>query len=84
MFISCILFKIGLDMEQLRNSLERSAFDVFGWLADMMGISRSRVRTYFIYLSCLSLGSSRLFYFFAAFWLNVREYMREGRRVVGL
>ena len=48
-----------------------------------MGISRSRVRTYFIYLSCLSLGSSLLFYFFVAFWLNVREYMREGRRQMG-
>lgn len=70
-------------MEQFRNSLERSAFGVCEWLADKMGISRSRVRTYFIYLSCLSLGSSLLFYFFAAFWLNVRNYMREGRHVIG-
>ena len=67
-------------MDLFRNKLERSAFGVCGWLADRMGIQRRRVRVYFIYLSCLSLGSSLLFYFFAAFWLNVREYMREGKR----
>ena len=69
-------------MDHLRNKLERSAFGVCGWMADKMGISRRRVRVYFIYLSCLSLGSSLLFYFFAAFWLNVREYIREGKRLV--
>ena len=69
-------------MEAFRNRLERSAFGVCAWLADHMGISRRRVRVYFIYLSCLSLGSSLLFYFFAAFWLNVRGYIREGRRFV--
>ncbi len=71
-------------MEVLRRKLERSAFGVCGWLGDKMGIQRSRVRIYFIYLSCLSLGSSLPFYFFAAFWLNVRNYMREGRRQMGL
>lgn len=67
-------------MEFFRRKLEQSAFGVCAWLADRMGIPRSRVRMYFIYLSCLSLGSSLLFYFFAAFWLNVRNYMREGRQ----
>jgi len=68
----------------LRNKVERVAFGVCAWMADRMGIQRRRVRMYFIYLSCLSLGSSVLFYLFAAFWLNVREYMREGkRRLIG-
>lgn len=71
-------------MEIFRRAVEHSAFGVCGWLADKMGIQRRRVRMYFIYLSCLSLGSSLLFYFFAAFWLNVRNYMREGRRQIGL
>ncbi|TXF88586.1 PspC domain-containing protein [Neolewinella aurantiaca] len=67
-------------MDILRNKVERVAFGVCAWMADRMGIQRRRVRMYFIYLSCLSLGSSVLFYLFAAFWLNVREYMREGKR----
>lgn len=64
-------------MENFRNTLERSAFGVCAYLADKMGISRTRVRTYFIYLSCLTLGSPLLLYFFAAFWLNFRRYLRE-------
>ncbi|WP_116105726.1 PspC domain-containing protein [Lewinella sp. IMCC34191] len=71
-------------MEEFRRKLEHSAFGVCAWLGDKMGIQRSRVRIYFIYLSCLSLGSSLLFYFFIAFWLNIREYLREGRRQIGL
>ncbi|MCX8210507.1 MAG: phage shock protein PspC (stress-responsive transcriptional regulator) [Neolewinella sp.] len=71
-------------MDILRNKVERVAFGVCAWMADRMGIQRRRVRMYFIYLSCLSLGSSILFYLFAAFWLNVREYMKEGkRRLIG-
>ncbi|MFK8161215.1 MAG: PspC family transcriptional regulator [Lewinella sp.] len=69
-------------MDIFRKKLERSAFGVCGWMADRMGIQRSRVRMYFIYLSCLSLGSSLLFYFFVAFWLNVRAYMKEGKRLL--
>ncbi len=67
-------------LEHLRQRIEQSAFDVCAWLAGRMGIRRSRVRTYFIYLSCLAFGSHLIFYFFAAFWLNVKSYMREGRR----
>jgi phage shock protein PspC (stress-responsive transcriptional regulator) len=67
-------------MEIFRRKVEHSAFGVCAWLADRMGIPRRRVRMYFIYLSCLSLGSSLLFYFFAAFWLNVRNYMKEGQQ----
>jgi phage shock protein PspC (stress-responsive transcriptional regulator) len=71
-------------MDILRNKVERVAFGVCAWMADRMGIQRRRVRMYFIYLSCLSLGSSILFYLFAAFWLNVRKYMKEGkRRLIG-
>ncbi len=65
-------------MEDFRNKVERSAFGVSAYLADKMGIPRARVRTYFIYLSCLTLGSPLLFYFFAAFWLNIHRYLREG------
>lgn len=71
-------------MDILRNKVERSAFGVCAWMADRMGIPRQRVRMYFIYLSCLSLGSSLLFYFFVAFWLNVRAYIKEGKhRLIG-
>ncbi|MGB3546698.1 MAG: PspC domain-containing protein [Saprospiraceae bacterium] len=66
-------------METFRRKIEHSAFGVCGYLADRMGLTRSRVRLYFIYISCLTLGSPLLLYFFAAFWLNLRNYLRESR-----
>ena len=69
-------------MEKIRQLLERSAFGVCHYLADRMGIASARVRLYFIYISCLTLGSPVLFYLFAAFWLNVKRYIRNGRRMV--
>lgn len=65
-------------MEKIRNIVERSAFGVCAYLAEKIGISAARVRTYFIYLSCLTLGSPLLLYFFVAFWLNIKHYLREG------
>ena len=69
-------------MEQLRRYFERSAFGVCAYLADKMGIPRARVRQYFLYISCLTLGSPLLFYFFVAFWLNFKRYLRQGRRTL--
>ncbi len=50
-------------METFRRKIEHSAFGVCGYLADRMGLTRSRVRLYFIYISCLTLGSPLLLYF---------------------
>jgi phage shock protein PspC (stress-responsive transcriptional regulator) len=47
-----------------------------------MGIASSRVRLYFIYVSCLTMGSPVLLYLIAAFWLNIRQYIRNRRNLM--
>lgn len=69
-------------METVRQLLERSAFGVCSYLGEKMGVASSRVRIYFIYLSFLTLGSPILFYLIAAFWLNVRRYIKRGRNLI--
>ncbi len=69
-------------MELLRQTLERSAFGVCSYLGEKMGVASARVRLYFIYIACLTFGSPILLYLFAAFWLNVRRYIRRARNVV--
>ncbi|MCB0637252.1 MAG: PspC family transcriptional regulator [Lewinella sp.] len=69
-------------MEAIRQLLERSAFGVCSYLGDKMGVAHSRVRVYFIYLSFLTMGSPILLYLFAAFWLNVRRYIKRGRNLI--
>ena len=66
-------------MEYLRQLLERSAFGVCTYIGERIGIASSRVRLYFIYLSFLTMGSPIIFYLIAAFWLNIKEYLKKGR-----
>lgn len=69
-------------MRGFRYIIEKSAFGVCAFLGDRWGISTRRIRLYFIYTSCLTLGSPVIFYLIAAFWLNLRNYMLERRTSV--
>lgn len=69
-------------MRWVKYAIEKSAFGVCSALGDFMGISTARIRLYFIYTSCLTLGSPILFYLIAAFWINVKRYMSEKKTSV--
>lgn len=69
-------------MAKLKDILERSAFGVCSYLGDKMGIASSRVRVYFIYTSFATLGSPVLVYLFLAFWLNIKQYIKNQRSVL--
>ncbi|HRD81418.1 MAG: PspC family transcriptional regulator [Saprospiraceae bacterium] len=69
-------------MPSVKYLLERSAFGVCSYLGERMGIASARVRMYFIYLTFAALGSPILVYLFAAFWLNVRRYIKDNEKVV--
>ncbi|MBM3920147.1 MAG: PspC family transcriptional regulator [Sphingomonadales bacterium] len=66
----------------LKYAIEKSAFGVCETVGKKLGISTGRIRLYFIYTSCLTLGSPVIFYLIAAFWLNIRRYQQEGRSSV--
>ncbi len=69
-------------MEYFRQMLERSAFGVCSYLGEKIGIASSRVRLYFIYITLLTLGSPIIIYLFAAFWLNIKRYIKKGKNLV--
>jgi phage shock protein PspC (stress-responsive transcriptional regulator) len=66
-------------MKKMKYYLEQSAFGVCEYIGDKMGIASSRVRLYFIYLSCGTLGSSLIVYLFMIFWVNIRRYTKTKR-----
>lgn len=72
----------ALVMKEFKSILERSAFGVCNYLGHKMGISSARVRLYFIYISFVALGSPIIFYLFAAFWLNVKRYIKSKRNLI--
>jgi len=60
--------------------LEQQAFGVCTWLGAKMGIKTERIRLYFLYLTFGTLGSSIIVYLLMAFWLNIKNYVQEGKR----
>lgn len=69
-------------MESIRYLMEKRLYGVCAYLGDKMGISSERIRLYFIYASCFTLGSPFLFYLFVAFWMNIKRYIQEKRSSV--
>jgi phage shock protein PspC (stress-responsive transcriptional regulator) len=67
-------------MSQLKEFIEWRVFGVCAWIGERVGISTSTIRKYFIYISCLTMGSPVIVYIFIAFWMNVRDYMMDARR----
>ncbi len=69
-------------MRWIKYTIERSAFGVCSLLGEKMGISTRRIRMYFIYTSCLALGSPIIIYLVIAFWINMKRYAMEKRTSV--
>lgn len=67
---------------KFKDLIERSAFGVCSYLGEKMGIATNRVRTYFIYISFLTIGSPVIFYLIVAFWLNIKQYIKEHRKMM--
>ncbi len=69
-------------MQTLKYLMEKRLYGVCTYLGDKIGVSSERIRLYFIYASCLTLGSPFLFYLFVAFWINLKSYIRERKSSV--
>ncbi|MEO8712922.1 MAG: PspC family transcriptional regulator [Parafilimonas sp.] len=67
-------------MYKLKQLIEWRAFGVCEPLGERLGISTSRIRMWFIYISFLTMGSPVIIYMVMAFWLNIKKYWFSARR----
>ncbi|MBC8033562.1 MAG: PspC family transcriptional regulator [Chitinophagaceae bacterium] len=67
-------------MNSLRHFIEWHLFGVCTYIGEKMGIATGTIRKYFIYISLMTMGSPVVFYFFIAFWMNVKAYILNARR----
>jgi len=67
-------------MKKLREFLEMYAFGVCSAIGDKLGIASSRIRTWFIYISFLTMGSPIIIYMILAFWINIKRYILHAKR----
>ncbi|WP_423146333.1 PspC domain-containing protein [Rubrolithibacter danxiaensis] len=66
-------------IQRLFTFFEKQSFGVCAYLGERFNISISKIRLFFIYTSFLSVGFPIIFYFLAAFVLDVRNYIRRIR-----
>jgi phage shock protein C len=57
--------------------VETRVFGVCSYLGEKMGIAGRRIRLYFIYATFLTFGSPVVIYLATAFWINLRDYLKE-------
>ena len=64
-------------MEKIKNLLEMQWFGVCTWWAYKLGVSISKVRLFFIYLSFITVGSPIVAYLMMGFILDIRNAFRR-------
>jgi phage shock protein PspC (stress-responsive transcriptional regulator) len=67
-------------MTNLKDFIEWKVFGVCSRIGEVLGISTTTIRKYFMYISCLTMGSPVIIYVFLAFWMNVKQYILNARR----
>ena len=67
-------------MNRLRYFIEWKLFGVCTAIGERIGISVTRIRTWFVYISFLTMGSPLIVYFVLAFWMNMKRYILSVRR----
>ncbi len=67
-------------MNRFRQFIEWQVFGVCTAIGSKMGIATSRIRTWFIYISFLTMGSPLIIYMIMAFWLNIKNYILSAKR----
>ncbi len=67
-------------MEKFRELIEFNVFGVCTLIGEKIGIASSRIRTWFIYATFLTMGSPIIIYMILAFWINFKNYVKLGRR----
>ena len=66
----------------IRDFFERQAFGVCNWLGNFLHMRTSVIRLFFIYASFLTIGSPLIIYMILAFWLKMKNYVRDRRTSV--
>lgn len=68
---------MGIIMNRIKDILELQWFGVCTWWAEKLGVSLSKVRLFFIYLSFLTIGSPIIVYLMMGFVLDIRKAFRK-------
>lgn len=66
-------------IEFIKTFFERQAFGVCEWMGEWMHIKSANIRLFFIYTSCLTIGSPVIIYLIMAFVRDLKKLMKKKR-----
>ncbi|MXV15379.1 PspC domain-containing protein [Hufsiella ginkgonis] len=66
-------------IQRILTYFEKYSFGVCAYLGERFSVSISKIRLFFIYSSFLAVGFPLVFYFLAAFVLDIRTYIKRIR-----
>ena len=66
-------------IKKITSWFEQQAFGVCEWWGNKLGISTTKIRMYFIYLSFFTVGSPIIIYFIMVFILEHKKYFKPFR-----
>ena len=69
-------------IDSLRFLVESNAFGVCQRIGDRLKMPAKDIRLFFIYASCLTVGSPVIIYMILAFWIKMKDYVRSKRSPV--
>jgi len=63
--------------DRLQHFFETRAFGVCTQMGEILGVSTSSIRLFFIYASFITFGSPVIIYLSMAFMMNMRKHLRK-------
>jgi phage shock protein PspC (stress-responsive transcriptional regulator) len=66
-------------LDSFKFLVEQNAFGVCERIGERMKMPVKNIRLFFIYASCMTIGSPIIIYMILAFWIKMKDYV-HGRR----
>lgn len=62
--------------------VEQNLFGVCERIGERLHMPAKNIRLFFIYASCMTIGSPIIIYMILAFWMKMKDYVRNRRTAV--
>lgn len=69
-------------LDTLKFLVEQNLYGVCERIGERLHMPAKNIRLFFIYASCMTIGSPVIIYMILAFWLKMKDYVRSKRSTV--
>ena len=66
-------------LDSFKFNIEQNVFGVCERIGERLHMPAKNIRLFFIYASCMTIGSPIIIYMVLAFWMKMKDYVRGKR-----